>query len=127
MSEPKSISQIMCEMAANATDPVGKLLRHCPVIQTELLKQKKISLDDLSDEELDRLIEHTFLEEWIDNQEVMQLLHISSRTLQTLRSNGTLPYSRINNKIYYRRQDIQRILADNYTMFRLKNGYGKSR
>lgn len=127
MSEPKSISQIMCEMAANASDPMGKLLRHCPVIQTELLKQGKISLDDLSDKELDRLIEHTFLEEWIDNQEVMQLLHISTRTLQTLRTNGTLPYTRINNKIYYRRQDIQRILADNYTMFRLKNGYGKSR
>lgn len=127
MSEPKSIGQLMCEMAANATDPMGKLLRRCPVIQSELLKQGKISLDDLSDEELNRLIEHTFLEEWIDNQEVMRLLHISCRTLQTLRTNGTLPYSRINNKIYYRRQDIQRILADNYTMYRLRNGYGKNR
>ncbi len=96
-------------------------------LQAELLKQGKISLDDLSDEELDKLIEHTFLEDWIDNQDVMQLLHISVRTLQTLRSNGTLPYSRINNKIYYRRQDIQRILADNYTMYRLRNGYGKNR
>ena len=127
MSEPKTIGQIMCEMATDATEPMGKLLRKCPVIQAELLKQGKISLDDLSDEELDRLVEHTFLEDWIDNQDVMQLLHISVRTLQTLRSNGTLPYSRINNKIYYRRQDIQRILADNYTMYRLRNGYGKSR
>lgn len=127
MSEPKTIGQIMCEMAADATEPMGKLLRKCPVIQAELLKQGKISLDDLSDEELDRLVEHTFLEDWIDNQDVMQLLHISSRTLQTLRSNGTLPYSRINNKIYYRRQDIQQILADNYTMYRLHNGYGKNR
>ena len=32
------------------------------------------------------------LEDWIDNQDVMQLLHISQRTLQTLRSNGTLPF-----------------------------------
>jgi hypothetical protein len=126
-NEPKSISQIMCEMAANASEPMGKLLRKCPVIQAELLHQGRISLDDLSDDELDRLVEHTFLEDWIDNQDVMRLLHISTRTLQTLRSNGTLPYTRINNKIYYRRQDIQRILADNYTMFRLKNGYGKSR
>ena len=117
----------MCEMAANPAEPMGKLLRKCPVIQAELLKQGKISLDDLSDEELDKLVEHTFLEDWIDNQDVMQLLHISVRTLQTLRSNGTLPYSRINNKIYYRRQDIQRILADNYTMYRLHNGYGKNR
>ena len=127
MSEPKTIGQIMCEMAANPAEPMGKLLRKCPLIQAELLRQGKISLDDLSDEELDKLIEHTFFEDWIDNQDVMQLLHISVRTLQTLRSNGTLPYSRINNKIYYRRQDIQRILADTYTMYRLHNGYGKNR
>ena len=42
------------------------------------------------------------------------MLHISARTLQTLRTNNTLPYSRINNKIYYRRQDLQQVLADNY-------------
>lgn len=127
MSEPKSIGQIMREMSANATDPIGRMLRHCPIIQAEMLKQSKISLDKLSAEELDHLVEQTFLEDWIDNQNVMQLLHISARTLQTLRSNGTLPYSRINNKIYYRRQDIQRILADNYTMYRLRNGYGESK
>lgn len=63
----------------------------------------------------------TPLEEWRDNQDVMQLLHISARTLQTLRSNGTLPFSRIGNKLYYRKEDIQRILKDNYTMFKLRN------
>lgn len=68
----------------------------------------------------------TRLEDWIDNQDVMRILHISLRTLQTLRSNGTLSYSRINNKIYYRRQDIQNILADNYVMFKIRNEYGKN-
>jgi hypothetical protein len=48
----------------------------------------------------------------------MHLLHISPRILQTLRSNGTLPYSRIGNKIYYKRSDIQRILQDNYIMYK---------
>ena len=127
MTEPKSIGQILCDMAANATEPMGKMLRKCPVIQAELLHQGRMSLDDLSAEELDKLIEHTFLEDWIDNQDVMRLLHISARTLQTMRTNGTLPYTRISNKIYYRRQDIQRILADNYTMFKMRNGYGKDR
>ena len=47
--------------------------------------------------------------------------------LQTLRSNGTLPYSRINNKIYYRRHDIQQILADNYKMNTIRYDYGKKR
>ena len=59
--------------------------------------------------------------EWIDNQDVMQLLHISPRTLQTLRTNGTLPFSRIGNKLYYRTEDIQRILKDNYTIFKIRN------
>lgn len=126
MSEPKTIGQIMCEMAANPAEPMGKLLRKCPVIQAELIKQGKISLDDLSDEELDSLVEYTFLEDWIDGQDVMQRLHISPRTLQTLRTNGTLPFTRIGNKIYYLRQDIERILKDNYTMYKIR-GYGKDR
>lgn len=126
MSEPKTIGQIMCKMAANPAEPMGKLLRKCPVIQAELLKQGKISLDDLSDEELDSLVEYTFLEDWIDGQDVMQRLHISPRTLQTLRTNGTLPFTRIGNKIYYLRQDIERILKDNYTMYKIR-GYGKDR
>jgi hypothetical protein len=46
--------------------------------------------------------------------------------LQTLRSNGTLPYSRIGNKIYYLRRDIIKILSDNYTMFKIR-GYGNDK
>ena len=42
-------------------------------------------------------LEH-FKDAWIDGQDVMMALHISKRTLQTLRDNGTLPYSRINGK-----------------------------
>ena len=59
-------------------------------------------------------LKETSLEDWLDNQDVMQALHISLRKLQTLRANGTLPFSRIGNKIYYRRQDIIKILSDNY-------------
>ena len=36
------------------------------------------------------------LGEWLDNQDVCQMLNISPRTLQTLRDNGTLAYSQIN-------------------------------
>lgn len=51
---------------------------------------------------------------WLDNQEVLQLLHISLRTLQTLRSNGTLPYSKIRGKFYYKVSDIEQLLQENY-------------
>ena len=58
------------------------------------------------------------LENWIDNQDVMDALHISARTLQTLRSNGSLPYSRIGNKLYYQKKDLVKMLADKYERFK---------
>ena len=48
--------------------------------------------------------------EWLDNQDVCMLLNISPRTLQTLRDNGTLAYSQINHKTYYKPQDIEKVL-----------------
>jgi len=51
---------------------------------------------------------------WIDNQGVLQTLHISKRTLQTLRTNGTLPYSKVKGKFYYKVADIEQLLQDNY-------------
>lgn len=49
------------------------------------------------------------LSRWMDNQEVCQQLRISPRTLQTLRDNGTLAYSQIGHKIFYKPEDVQRI------------------
>lgn len=48
--------------------------------------------------------------EWLDNQDICQLLNISPRTLQTLRDNGTLPFSGISHKIYYKPEDIEKIV-----------------
>ena len=39
-----------------------------------------------------------------------QQLNISPRTLQTLRDNGTLAYSQINHKVFYRPEDVLRIV-----------------
>lgn len=49
--------------------------------------------------------------EWLDNQDVCRILNISPRTLQTLRDNGTLAYSQISHKTYYRPDDVQRIVS----------------
>ncbi|HLN74482.1 MAG TPA: helix-turn-helix domain-containing protein [Prolixibacteraceae bacterium] len=51
---------------------------------------------------------------WLDTQDVSTALHISPRTLQTLRDNGTLPYSRIKNKIYYKVSDVHAMLESSY-------------
>ena len=60
------------------------------------------------------------LGDWLDNQDVCQILNISPRTLQTLRDNGTLAYSQINHKVYYKPEDVEKILT-------LVNGRGKSK
>jgi len=60
------------------------------------------------------------LSDWIDSQDLMQILHISPRTLHTLRKNGTLPYSRIGYKFYYNRYDVAEILKNNYTMYKIQ-------
>lgn len=50
------------------------------------------------------------LNRWMDNQEVCQQLNISPRTLQTLRDNGTLAYSQINHKVFYKPEDVLSIV-----------------
>jgi hypothetical protein len=53
------------------------------------------------------------LNKWHDNQDVCLMLRISPRTLQTLRDNGTLPYTQINRKIYYKPEDVQNVIKSN--------------
>ncbi len=74
---------------------------------------------------MDRNKPNIDLENLLDGQDIMQMLHVSPRTLQTLRSNGTIPYTRIGRKIYYLREDIQRILRNNYIMTKIEDRYGK--
>ena len=50
------------------------------------------------------------LGDWLDNQDVCQILNISPRTLQTLRQNRTLAYSQIEHKTYYKPEDVERII-----------------
>lgn len=48
---------------------------------------------------------------WMDNTEVCELLQISPRTLQTYRNNGTLSYSQIGRKCYYKTADIKQLIS----------------
>lgn len=45
-----------------------------------------------------------------DNQDVMQLLKVSQRTLATWREEGVIKYSKIGAKIYYKPEHIQEML-----------------
>lgn len=62
--------------------------------------------------------------EWLDNQDVCLLLSMSQRTLQTLRDNGSLGFSKINRKVYYRPEDVENIipLVENLRKAAIKKG-----
>jgi len=47
---------------------------------------------------------------WLKSYEVRKMLGISAGTLQNLRINGTLPYSKIGGLMYYRFEDIQNLM-----------------
>ena len=59
---------------------------------------------------------------WLKSPEVRKMLGISPGTLQNLRVNGTLPYSRIGSLIYYKYEDIAKLLEGNYTHKLLVHG-----
>ncbi len=54
------------------------------------------------------------LKKWLDNQDVCDILGISKRTLQTYRDKGLLPFSRIRNKLFYRPEDVEKLLQSSY-------------
>jgi hypothetical protein len=47
---------------------------------------------------------------WLKSHEVRRLLKISPGTLQTLKSSGTIPYTKIGGVHFYDYDDIQRVL-----------------
>lgn len=58
MRQPMHISEIMHQLVLNnQNDPFAQLLRRCPFVQAEMIRKGYMSLDNLSDEEIDRLID----------------------------------------------------------------------
>jgi hypothetical protein len=53
-------------------------------------------------------------ERYLTGDEVMEYLHISPRTLQTLRDNRLIPFTIIGGKILYPEWELQQVLLDNY-------------
>jgi hypothetical protein len=47
---------------------------------------------------------------WLKSVEVRKLLKISPGTLQNLRINGTLRFTRIGSIMYYKQEDIHKLL-----------------
>ena len=50
---------------------------------------------------------------WLKSKEVIKLLNISPGTLQNLRINSTLTFTKIGGTIYYDNTDIEKLLSAN--------------
>ncbi|WKL43097.1 helix-turn-helix domain-containing protein [Flavobacterium sp. ZE23DGlu08] len=51
--------------------------------------------------------------QWLKSNEVRKLLNISSGTLQNLRVNGTLTYTKIGGILYYSSNDLEKVIETN--------------
>lgn len=80
-----------------------------------------ITIEDLQDFKLELLEEIRKLlsqrqaapaQRWLKSHQVRRLLTISPGTLQHLRVNGTLPYTKIGGVLYYDAADIDKMLQD---------------
>ena len=54
-------------------------------------------------------------EELLDNQDILQMLKISARSLQRYRSIGKLPYYTISGKIYYKLSDVRQFVRESFS------------
>lgn len=80
------------------------------IITKEDLQQFKIELLEAIKELLQGKITEQKL--WLRTSEVKKMLKISSGTLQNLRINGTISYSKIGGTLYYNYKDIEKLLID---------------
>jgi len=53
-------------------------------------------------------------EQLLDNQDVLQMLKISSRSLQRYRTSKRLPYYTISGKLYYKLSDVHQLIRDSF-------------
>ncbi len=74
---------------------------------------------DLNDK-IQRIADYVFNKEsnpqrefeiWLTNEELADLLKISTRTLQRMRKDRSIPYSMLRNKCVYRLSDVEECIA----------------
>lgn len=94
-------------------------LKHSYPDRNKVLVGEIVTLQDLYDFKLELLTElkSIFREcggqpsrKWLKSSQVKKALGISASTLQILRNNGTVPFTKIGGTIYYDTEEINRLL-----------------
>jgi hypothetical protein len=79
-----------------AEEDFRQLLEKLKYIEANIISKQVISL----------------AEQWLDNDQLMQMLCVSRRTLQNWRDTGLIAFSQIGSKIYYRYTDVEQMLQN---------------
>lgn len=82
------------------------------IITTEDLYEFKLELLD----EIKQLLQNhngQSSKKWLKSNQVRKLLGISAGTLQNLRINGTIPYTKIGGVLYYDYTEIMKVMEKN--------------
>ena len=56
--------------------------------------------------------QNQIVRKWLKSSEVRKLLPVSAGTLQNLRVNGTLPFTKIGGVIFYDHDDIKKMIEE---------------
>ena len=84
------------------------------IITTDDLREFKIELlDDIK--KLLKIRADMANKRYLKSQELMKILKVSSGTLQTMRINGTLPYTKIGGIYFYDPDEISNVMKENST------------
>lgn len=82
------------------------------IITTDDLREFKMELLD----DIKKLLANQSwgrLKKYLKSSEVMDMLQVSPGTLQNLRVNGTLPYTKVGGIIYYDAEELQSVMTAN--------------
>lgn len=77
------------------------------ITKDDLMRFKRDLLAELSEMIKEKTADQP---QWIKSPQVRKLLNLSPGTLQNLRINGTLPYTKIGGVIYYSLADIEKVM-----------------
>ena len=84
------------------------ILKHQQVTKLDLLNALNFLLEEMKDAQ--NVVQP---KKWLKSSEVKNLLRISPGTLQNLRINSTLTYTRIGGIIFYSYEDILKVMEQN--------------
>jgi len=90
-------------------------MKELVIIEKQALDELACKIDQLKSK-VNSLYVHSGVapQKWIDNEQACQRLSASIRTLQTLRDSGILPFTKMGGKVFYKPEDIEKMLFPGY-------------